>query len=98
VYIRNGFKAEWDFESQANITCIYLAVKIHNKLIGGRMNNKIIHIVLHHFVEFVCAIGIVVITGIYMSVGGFETPIILGAMGAIVTISALDVLKKDKES
>ena len=59
--------------------------------------DKVIHIVLHHFVEFACVVGITVITYGYMSAGGYETPIILGAIGAITGIAAFDIYKKAKE-
>lgn len=59
--------------------------------------DEIIHIVLHHFVEFVCVVGITVIACVYMSVGGFETPIILGAIGAIVGIAGIETFRKVKE-
>ena len=59
--------------------------------------DKIIHIVLHHFVEAVCVVGITFIAGAYMSAGGYDTPIILGAIGAITGIAAFDIYKKSKE-
>ena len=63
------------------------------------MNNKdkIIHIVLHHFVEAVCVVGVTVISCGYMSAGGFETPIILGGIGAIGVIAGIETFRKVKE-
>lgn len=52
--------------------------------------------VLHYVVEFAAVVAITVITVAYMSVGGFETPIILGSMGAIASIAAYDIYKREK--
>jgi len=59
--------------------------------------DKIIHIVLHHFVEMVCVVGITVIVVAYMSVGESETPIILAAIGSIGVIAGWDIHKKSQE-
>ena len=59
--------------------------------------DKIIHIVLHHFVEFACVVAITTITLVYMSVWGSETPIILSAFAGIITIAGIETFRKVKE-
>jgi len=51
---------------------------------------------LHYVIEGLAVVGITVITVAYMTVGGFETPIILGAFAAITTIAGVETYHKVK--
>ena len=52
---------------------------------------------LHYVVESLAIVGITVITVAYMTVGGFDTPIILGAFAAITAIAGVESYRKVKE-
>lgn len=52
--------------------------------------------ILHYVVEGISVIAITFITVAYMTVGGLETPIIVGAFVAIGGIAAYDIHKREQ--
>ena len=52
--------------------------------------------ILHYVVEAVSVIAITVIAVIYMTVGSYETPVIMGAFVAIGGIAAWDIHKREQ--
>jgi len=50
----------------------------------------------HYIVEGLSVIAITIITVAYMTVGCYETPVILAAIGAITGIAAWDIHKRNK--
>lgn len=50
--------------------------------------------ILHYVVEALSVAAITFITVAYMTIGGYETPIIIAAIGAITGIAAWDIHKR----
>lgn len=61
------------------------------------MKNGVSHI-LHYVVEVVAVGAITFITIAYMTVGGYETPVILGAIATIAGIAAWDIHKRGQNA
>jgi len=53
--------------------------------------------ILHYVVEALSVVAITFITVAYMTVGGFEQPIIIAAIGAITGIAAWDIHKTNNQ-
>jgi len=58
-------------------------------------NNPITY--LHYVVEAVAIVAITFIAIAYMTVGGYEVPIIIAAIGVIGGIAAWDIHKREQE-
>lgn len=57
---------------------------------------KSISRILHYVVEGLSVFAITFITVAYMTVGGYELPVIGGAIGAIAGIAAWDIHKREQ--
>lgn len=60
------------------------------------MKNSISHIP-HYIVEGLSVVAITIITVAYMTVGCYETPVIVGAFIAIGGIAAYDIHKREQK-
>lgn len=53
--------------------------------------------ILHYVVEAMAVVAITFITIAYMTIGGYETPIILAAIGVIGGIAGYDIHKRNQK-
>lgn len=59
--------------------------------------DKTVKFIMHYLVEAVSVVAITIITVFHMTVGGYEQPVILAAIGAITGIAAWDIHKREQK-